>query len=347
MTMSSQSVPAVRFSDATRVQKLDSHTYKANLEKGFCIVAVPNGGYAGSCMLAAAADRLAERRQPDMITAHFEYPERTFPGPAIIKIEDIKLGSNISRLHLTLWQGKMLSEAPWIDPASSSRKILAYSIHADLNNFDGFSLPTGYEVTEGAALPPQPDFNRLKTKGGDDVWEEQTLPKGSEEWHSLRNWQFFVPRQGPLTPGVMDVWIRLASGERIVQGALPYVFDSFPYNTYTFLVSPEFRKLVEPPKKKADDNAESKETRAEAENTRANLWMPTLVMNIEAKTRLPEEGVEWLAMRVSSKQIKDGKFDLEINLRDEDRELISLGNQIAMIVSMEKNTKKRDTKAVL
>lgn len=39
MTMSSQSVPAVRFSDATRVEKLDSHIYRANLEKAFCIVA--------------------------------------------------------------------------------------------------------------------------------------------------------------------------------------------------------------------------------------------------------------------------------------------------------------------
>lgn len=42
------------------------------------------------------------------------------------------------------------------------------------------------------------------------------------------------------------------------------------------------------------------------------MWFPTVVMNLEAKAALPEDGVEWLAVQVTSKQIKDGRSDLDV-----------------------------------
>lgn len=79
----------------------------------------------------------------------------------------------------------------------------------------------------------------------------------------------------------------------------------------------------------------------ERDEGRAALWFPTVVMNPEVKTALPAEGVEWLAVRVTSKQIKDGRFDLDILVRDVDGELVALSHHVAMIVSVERNTKKR------
>ncbi|RYP35916.1 hypothetical protein DL767_003605 [Monosporascus sp. MG133] len=342
----------VPFSEATKVQRLDSHTYRVNLYDVFCIGSVPNGGYTASCMLAAASAHLSPRGQPDTLTAHFEYPDRTAVGPAIVVVEDVKLTGQLSTLHLTLWQDGLLSQAPWVTPSVSRRVVLAYTTHTNLRTFAGITLPTGYEATAAAALPPLPDFDALKTKSGDDNWEEPKVPKSSESvMRSLRNWRFYMPRRGPLTPGVLDMWIRTASGERITQRALAYVVDSFPYNLHTFLAAPELRALLQPPRDR-EEEARTREARAEvasADESRASLWFPTVVMNLEAKTALPEEGVEWLAVRVTSKQIKDGKFDLDVLVRDVEGEIVALSHHVAMILNIERNTKKRgsSTKAAL
>lgn len=293
-------------------------------------------------MLAAARVHLASRDQLDTLTAHFEYPGRTAPGPAVVVVEDVKLGRQVSTLHLTLWQGGLLSASPWIAPAVSRRTVLAYTTHTNQRTFGGISLPTGYEASPLAELAPLPNFGALSTRNADDTWEESTVP-ASGHFNSIRNWRFYVPRGDPLTPGFIDLWMRRSNGERITQGALPYVVDSFPYNLHMLLAAPELRKLLSTPREK-DPRAEEMHQRSEQ---RANLWFPTVVMNLEVKAALPEEGVEWLALRVTSKQIKDGKFDIDVMVRDVDGEILALSQHVAMILSMERNTAKSSTKAAL
>lgn len=48
------------------------------------------------------------------------------------------------------------------------------------------------------------------------------------------------------------------------------------------------------------------------------------------KVGLPEEGVEWLARRLISRQIKDGPLDLNVQVRDFDGELLALSRHVAM-----------------
>ncbi|KAI1367062.1 thioesterase family protein [Xylaria arbuscula] len=344
---------SIPFADAVKVEKLDSHTYSASLSSNYCIGAVPNGGYVASCMLAAASAHLSSRDQPDTLTAHFEYPARASPGPAVIVIEDVKLGrSQVSTLHLTLWQGGLKTEAPWITPSVSRRVILAYTTHVNLQTFGGFSLPTGYESTPAAALPgPSPHFDALKANGKDEGWEGAVLPQASGGIHSLRNWHFYLPRAGPLTPGVLDMWICPASGEHITQAMLPFVVDSFPFTMHAYLAAPELRELLMPPSRgdreretssggadkmsKAEDRDEDGQTEA-----RASLWFPTVVMNLEVKAALPSQGAEWLNVRVTSKQIKDGRFDLEVLVRDVEGEIVALSHHVALVLSIERNTAK-------
>ncbi|KAI0180129.1 thioesterase family protein [Hypoxylon sp. FL1284] len=321
MTSSKPDSSSVSFSEATRIERLDAHTYKANLNETFCIGAVPNGGYAGSCMLAAARAHLAPRNQPDTLTAHFEFPGRAAVGAAIITVEDVKLSRQLARC---------------------CRVVLAYATNINFATAAGMSMPTGFEGTPAAALPPVPDFAALKSAGanGDAAWEEVRMPRAAAAvQRSLLNWRFYEPRNGPLTPGVLDMWICAASGERIAQGALAYVVDSFPFNLHTFLAAPELRALLEAAQKGSTD-AKAKETHAR-DQQRATLWFPTVVMNLEVKTLLPEEGVEWLAVRVTSKQIKDGRFDLEVVVRDVEGEMVALSHHVAMIVSLERNTGKK------
>ncbi|KAL9619768.1 MAG: hypothetical protein Q9160_005604 [Pyrenula sp. 1 TL-2023] len=339
----------VSFGEAIRVEKVDLHTYRIDLNDAFCIGKVSNGGYTASCMLAAARAHLSSHGQPDTLTAHFEYPRQTTAGAAIVAVEDIKLSSRLSTLHLTLWQGSFLADAPWIDRSVSRRTVLAYTTHTNLRTSTGITLPTGYEATRATALPsPLPAFEALETRGLDDCWEESKLLTSSGLWRSLRNWRFYIPRKGPLTPGVMDMWVHTASGEHIPQSALPYVVDSFPYNLHTFLVAPEARTFLEASQGGAGVAGEKKKTTGEADQ-RPGLWFPTVLMNLEVKKALPEEGVEWLAVRVTSKQIKDGRFDLDVLVRDVGGELVALSHHVAMILSIERNTgNKRDApKAIL
>ncbi|KAI1644830.1 thioesterase-like superfamily-domain-containing protein [Daldinia loculata] len=243
------------------------------------------------------------------------------------------------------------SSAPWITSSVSRCTVLAYTTHADLRSFAGISLPTGYEGTPAAALPPLPDFKALKTIGSDGAWEESKVPGPSRFVRSLLNWHFYLPRAGALTPGVLDMWIRLASGECITQSALAYVAVSFPFNLHLFLAAPELRQLLE----SQQDPGETTEKQAQREELqeknkqRAALLFPTVVMNLEAKTALPEEGVEWLAVRITSKQIKDGRFDLDMLIRDVEGEIVALSHHVAMILSVERNVGKRNFsgKAVL
>lgn len=298
-------------------------------------------------MLAAARMHLASRGQPDMLTAHFEYASRTAVGPAIIVVDEIKLGQQLSTLHLTLWQGRgLLAQAPWVTPGASRRAILGYVTQADLAEFAGVSLPTGHEGTPAAAPAPAPDFDALRARGADEAWQEARPPPGPA-LRTLRNWHLYVPRAGALAPGVLDMWIRPARGVgRITAGALPYVADSFPYDLHLFIVAPELRQLLEsrpdPAGGEAAERTARREELQEQDRVRANMWFPTLVMNLEVKEVLPAEGVEWLSVRVTSRQIKNGKFDIDIVIRDADGEIIALSNHVAMSVSMEKNTSGRE-----
>ncbi|OTA93643.1 hypothetical protein M434DRAFT_21352 [Hypoxylon sp. CO27-5] len=272
-----------------------------------------------------------------MLSAHFEYPGQAGAGIAIMMIEDVKLSRRLSTLHLTLWQGGLLSQAPWINPAVSRRVVLAYVTYTNLRTLTGLSMPTRYEVTPTSKLPPLPDSK----------WELSRLPKGFELWCSLRNWNFYLPRGEPPFPGVVDIWVRMASGERVTQDTLAYVVDSFPWNLHNYFAAPETPTISTDGSR--ERKSETQSGQAQREEQRPGLWSPTVVMNIETKALLPDEGVEWLAVRLMTKQIKDGRFDIDILVRTVEGEIVALSQQLAMIVSIERHTKKGGplTKAAL
>jgi hypothetical protein len=286
------------------------------------------------------------------VTAHFEYPNRTSAGPAIVVVDEVKLGRALSILQLTLWQGELLDHAPWFNKSASRRTVLAYTTHTNWSTFTGMSVPTGYEGTPASALPPTPDFAALKKSGSDRMWEEIKWPAAVGRAGSSSKWRFYLPRQGPLSPGVLDMWVCMANGENVTQSTMPYVVDAFPHTLHSYLASPEMRAMLEPPAPGKVEDAATKEARANAARLlgqRANMWFPTVLLNLETKNVLPKEGVEWLAVKVTSKQIKNGKFDLEVAVRDVDGDLLALSQQVALMVSWERNIGKKGNagKAVL
>jgi hypothetical protein len=291
---------------------------------------VPNGGYVASCILGAAGLHLASAGQKDVLNAHFQFLNRTEIGPAIIVIEDVKLGRQLSTLHATLYQHALLPQAPWITQGSTRKEIAVYLTMTDLSREKGVSLPTAFSLEHPVAAPPRPDFAALR-EDRDSHWSRADFPAGSPLSYArcLRNCVYYDPRGGQPTKTVIDKWVRLASGENFTAASLGYVSDCWPYVV----------EAQRPSKKEAEEKRRRGESLPFAPETR--FWYPTVVLNLEVKKALPKEGLEWLQMRVQSKQIKDGRLDLEVLLLDEHGDLVALSNHVNLILGSERNTAER------
>jgi acyl-CoA thioesterase FadM len=73
------------------------------------------------------------------------------------------------------------------------------------------------------------------------------------------------------------------------------------------------------------------------------FWYPTVLLNMDFKKPLPEEGVEWLFVRSDAKQIKNGRMDIEIVILDEGGEIVALSHHIALAVDSSRNFADRKT----
>lgn len=67
------------------------------------------------------------------------------------------------------------------------------------------------------------------------------------------------------------------------------------------------------------------------------MWYPTLLLNLDIKKALPEEGVRWLFVRLQAKQIKNGRYDLEVLAMDTEGDLVALSHHVCFAVSAERN----------
>ncbi|KAK0728861.1 thioesterase-like superfamily-domain-containing protein [Lasiosphaeria miniovina] len=322
------------FSLASRVERLDSHTYKANLVDGYCIGTVPNGGYVASCLVRAASIHLAARGQTDTLTAHFEFLNRTEVGPAIIVVDDVKPGRQLSTVHVTLYQHALLPQYPWITPGTTRKEIAAYMTMADLQKEQGISLPTGWTLSQPSAPPPTPDFAALR-RGHDAHWEPLVFLPGNVLAYTrcLQNCAYYAPRGGQPSKSTIDLWVRLASGEPFTNASLAYVADCWPY-------------VVEAYRPSKEDAAAA----AAAANSPlpfpqdSVFWYPTVVLNLDQKKTLPAKGLDWLRLRVQTKQIRNGRLDLEVVVMDADGELVALSQHVALILDSARNTGERKTK---
>lgn len=69
------------------------------------------------------------------------------------------------------------------------------------------------------------------------------------------------------------------------------------------------------------------------------FWYPTLLLNLDIKKSLPEEGVEWLFARVSTKQIKNGRMDIDLVIMDEEGDIVATSTHVALAVDVGRNMK--------
>ncbi|PKS12533.1 hypothetical protein jhhlp_000741 [Lomentospora prolificans] len=313
--MASDNLEIVPFTDATRVSAVDSHVYSANLVESYCIGSVPNGGYVASCILRTASEYLAARGQPDVISAHFEYVNRTEVGRAILVIEDVKLGRALSSIQITLYQHDLQTSAPWIT-SNSRKEIIGFMTNTKLSVEKGLSLPTGWALD-----PPPPPVDLVKMAKGEDLhWAprpKSPSPRTNSYARAQLNIEIFSPRRGQPRRGVEESWIRFVSGEGFTNASLGFVADCFPY-----VVEAWRPKKGEPPEPYAQDEL---------------FWYPTVTMNLDVKKELREGENDWIFVRTSAKAIQNGRFDLDVVILDKHGDIVALSTHMCLILSAARN----------
>ncbi|SLM33477.1 HotDog domain [Lasallia pustulata] len=312
------------FSAATTVKQLSPHTYIGSFPEHWCIGSVPHGGYVTSAFLSVVSlhfsTTLRAQNQPHTITLHLTFIRRTSVGPAAFTVYDTKLGRQTSTVRVTLTQG-----------ASAHEEVVGYITNSNMGTESGLTLPTTWSL----APPPYPvaDLARLAIDE-DEHWKlEKQLPfamfrKASQHLH------FYFPRKGQLAKGIIDEWIRFSNGERFTNHSLGFVADMWPQMVEAYLAHSSNK--WEP----ASPAVTEQSTKMKSDKW-SHFWYPTLLLNLEIKKALPSDGVEWLFVRVSSKQIQNGRMDLEVVILDELREIVALSQHVTLIVSVERNTAER------
>ncbi|TDZ67854.1 hypothetical protein CTRI78_v002633 [Colletotrichum trifolii] len=313
-TTSQQLVP---FDEATRITRLDTYTYRANFSSAWCIGSVPNGGYVASVMLRVASLHLSGRGQTDTMSAHFEYPNRTEVGPAILTVEEVKLGRTVSTLHITVHQNDLLPSAPWLGPGSR-KNVLGYVMNSRIALEQGVSVDSGWRMTP----PPKPADLALVGLDRDPHWSQKAKLRGRsasfQRAHNHLEW--YVPREGTRR-GTADIWLRFKDGHRFTNASLGYVVDAHS-------------AMLEDWRPKRDEE----QTPFRSDDM---FWYPTLALNLEVKRALPEEGAEWLFIRCTTKVVRNGRLDLDVIVLDREENVVALSNHVSMVLSAERNLKAR------
>lgn len=141
-----------------------------------------------------------------------------------------------------------------------------------------------------------------------------------------------MPFSGSPHPSIMDEWITPTSTEdRFTNMNLGFVADQWPQMVENYRPNSPHNSHGIVARAIRSKNGTSTEADS---GWRSPFWYPTLLMSIEFKKILPPQGVDWLFVRASAKQIKDGKMDVEVTILDENSELVALSNHFCFIVDL-------------
>ncbi|GAB7337684.1 hypothetical protein MBLNU457_g2973t1 [Dothideomycetes sp. NU457] len=317
--------------DDSRVTQTGSHTYTADFPLHWCIGAVPHGGFVTTCFLRVASlhfnTTLSRQNQPDTTTLHLTFIRRTAVGPAEFTVTDTKLGRGTSTIHITLRQ-------------NNSDLVVGYLTHTNLLTASGVSFSTSWALS-----PPTPNVSLSALAGGkDEHWALRKAMPFASFRRASNHLAFHFPRKGQADASIADQWIRFRNpAQRFTNTSLGYVVDMFPQVMEVMPTWPHDQYSVATEEAQEGMSADAI-SREEKKSSSAQWWYPTVLLNLDVKKKLPDEGLEWLFVRTRPKVVKDGRFDLEVIVMDEAGEVVALSHHVCMILSAGRNLAGRGEK---
>ena len=221
--------------------------------------------------------------------ADMEAYRRTFT------VSESKLGQRTSTVHVALRQGQ-----------SEAILVVGYFTQSNIEKESGLSISTGF------VLSPPPVMLRAPAAlldGTDTNWALYENP-----FKSFRKAGQHVDMYLPtgMQPGrtALDIWLHLEGSQRFTQRSLGYVVDTFPQIVENEATAGELQQeLQRLYPGRGNERLKAKRTplpgqvsKATRTMQNAHFWYPTVLLNVEVKKLLPDEGVEWLFSRVRSRK---------------------------------------------
>ena len=261
---------------------------------------------------------LREQEQPHTLALHLDFLRRTETGPATFKVKDVKLGRQMSIVHVTLSQG-------------NREEVVGYITNANLHREEGVTFDTKWTL-QPPRLPV--DLSKLEN-GTDPSWAEKRQWPNASFRKATRQVRTWMPRPGQPLQSIYDEWVCLKDpSERWTNESLGFLADIFPQVCESYLAGLDL----------SSPSVDLKYTDRELDQmakTWAPFWYPTVLLNIDIKKALPDEGVKFLFSRLRTKAIKNGRYDLEIIILDPEGDIVALSHHVCMAVSAERNVATR------
>ncbi|KAL5047969.1 hypothetical protein BDW71DRAFT_205917 [Aspergillus fruticulosus] len=330
-----------QFEEAVRVTPLGHNRYSAFLQKSFCIGTVPHGGYTSAVLYRLALVHFATAH-PDLykgepatpISMHLTFLRRTARGPATLRVCDMKLGKRTSSLHVELLQPKDQIQSGTKFEEDMEVKVAGYITVSPASSEVGVSSKTEWELypkpVAGSRSDSGVDFDRLSKTGRDEAWARQDPPFAEFRKATTQVELYGVdPARKKRRNGIVDQWARLKPEGQLTRWSnegVVFLTDMFPMALDGF-----------------DTMAAGGESGSATGGTgpTAKYWFPTVSLSIDFKKRLPAAGEEWLYSRVVTKEVRDGRTDLDVTILDAKGEIVALSTQIGLVVSANRNIGKR------
>lgn len=279
---------------------------------------------------------------------------RTAAGPALLRVEDTKLGARTSTIHVTLSQS-----ASGKDNYRTSVKVAGYITLSAPSAEVGPTIPMDWslhpsptDAARGSRPDGSVDLAKLGETGRDGHWV-RTVPAFPEFRRAAANVEVFGPVDSGgggsgRRRGIVDQWARLrpvvgdGDGKKEVEKgrwtneAVAFLIDMFP------MVLDGFDRMATSTESEAE--TETDQGRTSGVKVKAKYWYPTVSLNVDFKKRLPAQGVEWLYSRVHTKVLRDGRTDLDVVVLDETGDVVALSTQVGLVVSAGRNVAGRRVK---
>ncbi|PLB54291.1 hypothetical protein P170DRAFT_431920 [Aspergillus steynii IBT 23096] len=321
--------------EAIRVTPLGSHRYSAVLQNEWCIGTVPHGGYTTAVLYRLATTHFAHSHASRYnapatpISIQLTFLRRTSAGPAVLSVQDMKLGARTSTIHVTLSQPRETKEG---EDGNLEAKVTGYITVSPATAEVGLSANTGWHLSP-AALPGsgangRVNLTALGRTGRDGGWMRLAAPFPKFR-RATQQVELYGPDPALGRRQVVDQWARFRPNgndeARWTNEAAVFLTDMFP------MALDGLDKMA---------SAALKEQAPSAEQS-ASHWYPTVTLNIDLKKRLPPQGVEWLYSRVHTKTVRDGRTDIDVVLLDEQGEVVALSTQVGLVLSASRNVGQR------
>ncbi|KAF2209984.1 hypothetical protein CERZMDRAFT_113679 [Cercospora zeae-maydis SCOH1-5] len=315
------------FERATAVKQVDSHTYSANFVDDWCIGSVPHGGYVTSTLQKAVKKHfdttLGKQDQPHTLALHLDFLRRTQVGPATFSIKDVKLGRQTSIVHVSLTQ-------------DGREEVVGYCTNTHLEKEVGLSFHTNWQA-HPIRLPLTSTLSALEL-GQDPAWTELTTWPNHHFRKATTQIRSWFPRSGQQAQNIYDQWVCLRDpAETWTNEKLGYLVDMFPQLCETYIL--DGFDQYDPKLTESDAGRKLRDSKKKF----TPYWYPTVLLNLDVKKALPPGGRKFLFSRLQAKQIRNGRYDLEVVVWDEEDEIVALSHHVCFAVSAERNLAKRTT----